>query len=1040
MKTLGIDLGTNSVGWAIIEDRKILDAGVRVFEAGLEGNLQDGTQVSRNATRREKRMLRRQHERRARRMCKIMQILQAAHLMPVSDNMAEAIVNIDNRVLKRLKSLADIQHLAHVIPYRLRAEALDVRLNDFELGRALYHLAQRRGFLSNRKTSVSEEDEETGQVKNGIHELDELMQASGSRTLGEYFSSLDPEMERIRGRYTGRKMFVHEFKQVISKQRELGNTHLTESFEKQLYRAIFRQRPLKSCRNLVGVCPLENHQNRAAWYHPLAQKFRVLQTVNHLRLSFESGEARCLNVEERETLLALLYRSSCLSIASAKKALKLNDKKNPCVFSIEEGGEKSLPGHAVNSKLIAIFGEERWMQHLSEEDQVKIVLDIQSYTSANGLKKRGMKVWGLTEEQAEAFADVQLPPDYAGLSLVALRKILPLMAKGAEYMTAVTEVYGNVLRTDHVYDELPMIKGFIKDLRNPAVERTLTQLRHVINPIIRNYGKPDEIHIELAREMKKSIKEKKMLTKKVREQEKLRKEAAFELKSQLSEFEHHEPRRRDIEKYLLWKECRGQCPYTGKPISLPNLFGDTPEFDIEHIIPYSLSLDDSFVNKTLCHVRANREEKRNRSPYQAYAEDASRFEQMIERVNKFESLARVEKLRRFKLEALDEFSDFANRQLNDTSYASKLAKGYIAALYGGTYDETKQRVLAVSGNITAIIRNYFKLNRILGEGDRKTRSDHRHHAVDAIVIALTSQRTIQSVSETAAEFATKSQRLMYQGGCEPWDGFTQEVRRAIEAIKVTHAVSHKVRGPLHEETNYGIVKGEEGVVSYRKALQNLSEKDLGNITDLVVKTIVQETFISLGIYDQVSGKLDVRKMSMLNDPNNLPRMKTGDGRVGPLIKSVRCHKPLATVLLGDAASPRAVVTGNNHHMEIVETTDKKGNVKWEGVCVSMMEAYDRKRKKLPVVQQDHGKDKKFVFSLACGDIIECVMEDDIKKKLFVIRSVPQSKQLGFVPINNALKESDMETDFKTKMIEPLRLTGARKVTITPFGDIRYAND
>lgn len=1038
---LGLDLGTNSVGWALLKSDKILATGVRVFEAGMEGNMQDGTQTSRNASRREKRMLRRQHDRRARRMRNIMRVLQDAGLLPKADNMAEEILRIDQKALRRFQKQTDIQHLAHVVPYRLRAEALDKPLENHELGRAFYHLAQRRGFLSNRKSALSDTDEKTGVVKSGIHDLDTKMKESDARTLGEYFSFLNPEEERIRTKYTGRKMYVDEFKAIIKAQREFGNQRLTETFEKNLYRAIFRQRPLKSCRDLIGSCPYEKRQKRAPWYHPLAQKFRVLQAVNHLRLVFDSGETRSLTPEERETLLDMLLRSSSVSISNAKKALGLNGRKTPCTFSIEEGGEKSLPGHAVNAKFIPFFGEHRWLNELSEEERIAIILDVHSYTSAEGLKKKGMSRWSLTEEQADEFSELSLPQDYAGLSLAALRKIIPLMEKGADYMTALTGVYGEVLRSDKVYDELPMIKGYISDLRNPAVERTLTQLRKVVNPIIRKYGKPDAIHIELAREMKRSKAEKSRITKKMRTQEKFRQEAVAELKAQLPEFQNAEPKRRDIEKYMLWRECSGKCPYTGKTIDLPNLFGHTPEFDIEHIIPYSACLDDSFLNKTLCHVKVNRVDKRNRTPFQAFSEHKEDYEAMLERVGKFNSPHRIEKLRRFKLESTDEFADFANRQLNDTSYASKLAKSYLSSLYGGTYDENrKQRVVAVSGNITAIVRNYYRLNRILGEGDRKIRSDHRHHAVDAVVLALTSQGTIQDISRTAEEFALKSQRLMYQGDSEPWVGFTNEMRRSIENIRVTHAESHKTRGKLHEDTIYGLVEGENGIVSYRTPLESLSEKDLSGITDPVVKQCVRDKLVELGIYDAESKKLDSKKLSMMGNPANLPRMRTKDGTPGPIIRSVRCRKPLSVLKLGKEQHARAVVTGNNHHMEIIETTDKNGNPKWEGVCVSMMEAYQRKKQGIPVVQKDHGADKRFVFSLAFGDIIECTMEGESTPHLYVIRSVPQSKQLGFVPINNALKKSDLGSDFKTKKIDPLRLTQARKVTLTPFGDIRYAND
>ncbi|MCL1920311.1 MAG: type II CRISPR RNA-guided endonuclease Cas9 [Kiritimatiellaeota bacterium] len=1070
MNVLGIDLGTNSIGWALVDNaaEKILATGVRIFEAGMEGNMSDGTQESRNLARREKRQLRKQHDRRARRMRKILRTLQDAGLMPVADNMAEAIVQIDAQALQRLKTEANAQTLAHVVPYRLRAEALDNRLDNFEMGRALYHLAQRRGFKSNKKADAKEDEKEAGKVKTGISELAQAMEAANARTLGEYFSRISPEEERIRGRYTARKMFEDEFRAIMAAQRSLGNAALTADYEKVLYKAIFHQRKLKSCSHLVGFCPYEKGKRRAPWYHPLAQRFRVLQTLNHLRVVLSDAE-RSLSPEERQTLLDILLRQRSVTIASAKKAIGLGGKKNTCTFSIEEGGEKSLPGHQTNAKMIEVFGEERWMA-MPEAEQLAAIADVQSYENDAALKKRGMAHWKLTDEQATLFANTVLPDDYAGLSLAAMKKIVPRMEQGTEYMTAVTDVYGDTLRTDTVFDSLPMIKGIgrtrgiMPDLRNPAVERSLTQLRKAVNPVIRKFGKPDAIHIEMAREMKKSVKEKKNATKKMREQEKRRKDAIGELMAQLPEFQTNEPRRRDIEKYLLWRECREQCPYTGEHISLTDLFGDHPQFDIEHIIPYSVSLDDSFVNKTLCHARVNRTDKRNRTPWQAFSEDAARYEAMLARVGKFEAAdhVRLEKLRRFKVEDTTEFSDFSNRQLNDTSYACKLAKGYLATLYGGTYDaEKKQRVVAVSGGITATVRNFYKLNRILGEGAanpqsdapvRKSRSDHRHHAVDAIVVAITSQGTVNTISRAAADYEGVNTRLMYQGDTDYWDGFLNDARRAIEGIKVTHAASRKARGQLHEETIYGRVKDCEGneikgKVSYRKKLESLSEKDIKQIADATVKELVVEKLSELGIYDAATGKLDAKKLSSaFSNTDNYPWMMCSDGSQGPQIKSVRCHKDLATMDVGDAAHPHPVVSGNNHHVEILEVSDGKGGVKWEGVCVSMFDAYQRKKQNLPVVQRDHGEGKRFVFSLAISDIIECDIDPSNPKALYVVKAVSQEPRIEFARITDAREKGERKKEEKeTKMelrkrIEPLRNLNMKKVTLTPFGEVRYAND
>jgi CRISPR-associated endonuclease Csn1 len=224
---LGLDLGVQSAGWAVfdLDDRDhpygIRRSGVRCFDSGVgsENEIASGKDESQNIKRRQMRLQRRQLWRRGRRLKKIFLVLQKAGLLPPGETKTpeqrhELLKKLDSELAKQFLPEHD-RVAGHLLPYRLRALALDQALPPFAFGRALFHLAQRRGFLSNRK-SVSKDVDDEGAVKEGIAELHQKMEDAGSRTLGEYFAGLDPEAEkqRIRKRWTARSMYLDEFEKI----------------------------------------------------------------------------------------------------------------------------------------------------------------------------------------------------------------------------------------------------------------------------------------------------------------------------------------------------------------------------------------------------------------------------------------------------------------------------------------------------------------------------------------------------------------------------------------------------------------------------------------------------------------------------------------------------------------------------------------------------------------------------------------------------------------------------------------------------------
>jgi len=270
-KILGLDLGTNSIGWAIIDDEKeeINHTGVRIFQEGVNRSA-TGSEISKNADRRLARGIRRQNFRFKRRRDELVEKLIQYGMYPESDDSIEEYFKDD--------------------PYKLRTKGLDEKLNLFEFGRVLYHLNERRGFKSNRKTKTKDDSKIYSGKDNtaGITDTENAIKSGNFRTLGEYLASLNPHEQRIRNRYTLRKMYQEEFELLWSKQKEFYPGLFTDEIKNDIYDTIFFQRKLKSQKHTVGYCTLEPKKHCIPKSSPSFQYFRILEQVSRLRISTDS--------------------------------------------------------------------------------------------------------------------------------------------------------------------------------------------------------------------------------------------------------------------------------------------------------------------------------------------------------------------------------------------------------------------------------------------------------------------------------------------------------------------------------------------------------------------------------------------------------------------------------------------------------------------------------------------------------------------------------------------------------------------------------
>src|SRR5579884_273282 len=1005
---LGLDLGVASVGWSAVEliegaPAGILAGGVRVFEAAAPPEqIEKGREELRNAQRREARLRRRQARRRARRLAKVYGILAEAKLLPAARDEVQR-----QKALDGLDAEIVAQHpeWAVNLPYQLRARALDEKLAPFELGRALYHLAQRRGFLSNRKAAVKD-DEEEGKVREGISTLRAKMAEAGARTLGEYLAGLDPREERIRQRYTERRMYEEEFDRIWAAQAAHYPEILTGEMRKTLRRAIFFQRPLKAVE--VGECEFEVGRRRAPWAVLAAQRFRLVQKANDLRVDIDDWHERDLTPDERKTVVELLESRAKVKFSDLRPALGL---KKTVKFKMERGGEKQLVGNRTAAKLREILGD-RW-DRMPSEERDRLVEDWLSFVNDEALKRRAIRHWGMTEKQATDFAKVELESGHCGLSRQALKKLLPLMEAGKSYSEAVDEAYGFRLSGGPVYDLLPPLRRCprLRALRSPMVERTLTEMRKVVNAVIWEYGKPVRIVVELGQDLKRSRAEREELSKRMREREGDREKA----REALRKAGVADPKREDIEKWMLTEECGWECPYTGRKISVKTLFGDAPEFDVEHIIPRGRSLDDSFANKTLCEVAENRHGKAGKTPREAYGHDRERYEEILRRVEAFRGNDALRRAKRQRFEMTTEqvdalLQDFREEQLNDTRYASKMAAGYLGMLYRGRDQNGTRRIYVTGGQVTAMLRSAWGLNAILGRPDkRKERGDLRHHAIDAVAIALTEHCRVAELARAAERSAIERKRK-FSSLPGPFPDFVDKVH----GIVVSHRMEHVLRGALHEETNYGKAEAN-GRRRVRKPVDGKFE--LEDIVDDAVREAVKKKLAEVG---------GNRKALAANPP---------ELKGGTKIKRVRVWENGRFERVGQGHRERYVIPGGNHHVEVIEEAGK-----WKFQPVSRLEAVRRKRCGEAVVNR---KPAGFRFSLMGGDTVE--MEHETGIRHWVVKSITNESQgrirrLVVIPAHLAPQEAEKKGLKEKRTAEKFQRMKLRKVQVDPLGRVFAARD
>ncbi len=1027
--TLGLDLGAASVGWAVVKEPttdqdtdSVLHLGVHRFEAGVAepGKMGYGGEESSAKPRRDARQMRRQLWRRKRRRKLLLTRLQQHDLLPAAEldspeTIHEYLRNLDQSILnRRYPNAMHEQQLK--LPYLLRAKAVGERIDLDELGRVLYHLAHRRGFLSNRKTEKDEDKNET-QFKQDMAELSQFVKQHDPPYLGAYLASLNPDEQRLRGKRTSRLMYLDEFEAIWSEQTKHHPQLADPSVHRSIQRAIFYQRPLRSQRHLRGKCTLTG-KTRAPIALRNVQKFRAIQKLNDLQIIFADGTKRKLDDQERAKVLHLQLTQGDVTFNALKSKKVLNLPKD-VTFNLAEIEEK-LIGHRTDARLRKVLGER--FEALTECQRDAMVTDLRSFRDVGPLARRLEKAYGLPHEVAQSLSGIKLEKDRAAHSSQAINKLLPIMEQGVQYATARKQCYPEALEgNSQAYETLPCVQEWLKHheraaaIRNPAVMRGMTEVRKVVNAIIRRYGKPRTIRIELARELKNSRKMRGEISRQNTERRGQREKAAALL---AGEFGIQHPSHHDIEKVLLHWECRGFCPYTGKPIEMNDLFGSNPSFQVEHIWPLSASMDDSFMNKTLCHVDENAR-KGGRSPVECY--DQQTLDLIKDRIGRFNCdwKMREAKRRRFS-EPVPE--GFHSRHLNDTRYLAREATSYLSCLFSTENADgpEKMRVFVVTGGLTSMMRGLWGLNTLAGgPSNEKERIDHRHHAIDALVVALTKQSHTQKLMSAAARAERRHLLRNFLDVAHPWADFYEQAKAAVDKIVVSYRPDRKLRGKLHQDTLYS--NDIHGTRRIRRELHALKASEVDKIIDTRIAHAVRNKLKAIG-------QLDPAKA--FADPNNLPIITDKNGRT-TRIRKARVSVSAKPTAVGKGASQRHVNLGSNHHTVISQ--DEKG--RWNETTVSLIEAMRRKQAGEPVIQSP--MEQKLLYSLTQHDHLE-IADQSGKRRVLRVANLSDG-DIELIDHNDG-RPAEQRVKERVRISSSKKWTDLkpRKVTVTHLGEVKDA--
>lgn len=883
-KILGLDLGTTSIGWAFVHlneadaSQSKVYTGVRItpLTTDEKNEFNSGQAISTTAQRTQKRGARKNLDRYQLRRKRLYEIINREGWLDAGE-------------------LHHFVETDHIWSIRSKAASEQIALNDF--AKVLFHLNKKRGFKSNRKANTEEDSNTT--FKTAIKESDRAVKELGY-TIGQWVNEQLNERNSISQRVNrditwSRSLHEEEFDQIWETQSKFY-PQLAPSLKKEIgdY-TIFYQRRLKSQKGKLSNCqfydspdPEGVRKKVIPASSPLFELFRVWHDINNLDVKLaENRQSIDLPMEFKTHLAKVFINLKTMHEVFGTKSKPTPFKKKITATDIKQLVIKEFGGktsdYLVNLEVLIpaitwlemqeaalstgykrfdITAFEYLIDGKAYNDQPLMQLWHMLYSTeeVEDLVKVLREKFSMTQEQITAFEKVNLKDDYGSLSSKAIKQILPHLQEGHMYSEACTlagfrhsSFETKKEREERVLlDKLSHLKR--GKLRNPVVEKIMNQLVNVVNGIIASdeMGRPDEIHIEMGRELTATAQQRSKMSKTMSSSRKMRELIREKLQS---EFGIKKVSRNDILKYRLGEETNWVSLYTGKPIEKYKVF-QTGEYDIEHIIPKSRLFDDSFSNKTLCEAEVNRA-KGNMTAFD-YMESLGdeHLQGYIERVKFYsvkggnKQISYGKELKLF-MKREDIPDDFISRQLNESRYIAREALKLLQPLISTP-------IVTTGGTLTSYLRKQWGLEDIIKEinlpkykelglvstvknkGGQEfdviegwaKRDDHRHHAVDALTVALTNRSAVQRIdklNQYMGDYKGYRNSEEFKSGLRdiecPIPNIRALAKPSFEELLVSHKPGKKVatwsksthkvkggkasrrilipRGQLHQETVYG---------------------------------------------------------------------------------------------------------------------------------------------------------------------------------------------------------------------------------------------
>ena len=795
--SLGLDIGTSSVGWAVLDldKKRIHDLGVRIFERPEDP--QNGDSLAK--PRRDARSARRRLKRRRQRLNHLKQFFIDQNILT------------KDRVEEVLDYKSDFNKLD---VYELRSKALAEELSPEELLKVLYQIAKRRGFKSNRKV-VEESDKEGGRVTSALKTNEKFLADNNYTTVGVALSrdeKFAPHKRNKRDDYTNsfaRDDFLRELEAIIKTQRSYALKNIPKQAINELIygiddgqvtnvSAIMYQRPFMTkelIEKMVGDCTFEKDEKRTPKASYSFEVFRLASDLSHLVFIPRNASKRQAKRENLEIKLSPEQIKQVIELAKSQKSLTYKKVRSTAGVSEdyvpkdvrgkkkdgdEFGEENAFGGLKAYNDIRSALKDlpEDWAKIDNESAINQIAYILTTQKADEGIRAE-LNTLPLSDKAKEAIVKIK-PTNFKAfghLSIKALQRITPHILEGMTYDKA-CEAAG--------YD-FKKQSASLEQITNPVVKRAITQTLKVVRAIERKYGKSYFIKVETARDLAKNFKDRKAIENENKENQ-TRNQSIIQT---LNENGIVTPTGQQIIKVKLYREQNGVCLYSGKAIDFETMLCDDNAYQVDHIVPFSRSNNDGMTNKVLILTEEN-QKKGNQTPFEYFGADEKRWKEYVARVEstyKTRDIKTADKAtnaikykyngyamkKKQNLLLQDYKNDSWNvRALNDTRYITRFIQNYLRQMVDFAEGEEKQRVIAPNGTTTAYLRKRWGLAKDRAE-------DVLHHAKDAAVVAAIDQ----SIVRQANLFAKRG-----------------EIAALLSAVKTMEEKTDKLTGEIVDEDEF----------------------------------------------------------------------------------------------------------------------------------------------------------------------------------------------------------------------------------------------